>query len=162
MTPRNNKRPTTGAPGVKLLISVSAMAAALGGWAMLSHKEPQVLADAPVPTQAATATAQPTSAPAYLDYSFEAIPTLEPVATLILPTDAPTALPGSKPVVIYITPTPAAAQVVQAPSLRVVDAPPPPPPSQPQSQSDQGSQSQPSNNSAPPPAPVTNTQSSQG
>jgi hypothetical protein len=158
MTPRNNKRPTTGAPGVKLLISVSAMAAALGGWALLSHKEPQALANEPAPTNTATATTQPTSAPAYLDFNFAPIPTLEPVTTIVLPTEGPTL--ASKPVVIYITPTPAAAPVVQAPGLRVVDAPPPPPPAQPQSQPAQDSQPQASNNSAPPP--VTNTQSSQG
>lgn len=139
------------------------MAAALGGWALLSHKEPQALANSPASTEAASTLPQPTATPGYLDYSFAPIPTLEPAATIILPTDAPTAVPGSKPVVIYITPTPSAQQpAVQAPGLRVVDAPPPPPASQPQSQPAQDSQPQASNNSAPPPPPVTNTQSSQG
>jgi len=158
MTPRNNKRPTTGAPGVKMLISVSAMAAALGGWAMLSHKEPSALANAPAPTGAAPATAEPTATPGYLDYSFAPIPTLEPAVVINLPTQAPTS--DGKPVVIYVTATSAAPAAVQAPSLRVVDAPPPPPPSQPQAQSNNQSGS--SNNSAPPPPPVTNTSSSQG
>ena len=154
MTPRNNRRPVTGAPGVKFLISVSAMAAALGGWALLSHKEPPALANEPA---SASPAAPATTTSAYLDYSFDPIPTLEPVATIVLPTAAPTQ--ASQPVVIYVTPTAGAAQpAVQAPALRVVDAPPPPP----QAQPGQQQQSQPSNDTAPAPPPVTNTQSSQG
>ena len=51
---KSAKKPNTSAPGVKLLITTVSLAATLGGWAVISAKEPKpAAAPAPVPAQAA-------------------------------------------------------------------------------------------------------------
>jgi hypothetical protein len=49
---KSSKRPATSAPGVKTLITAASLAATLGGWALISAKEPQP-ATALVPVQVA-------------------------------------------------------------------------------------------------------------
>ena len=51
-TGKPSKKSATHAPGVKLLITAASLAATLGGWAVISAKEPKPTA-APVPAQAA-------------------------------------------------------------------------------------------------------------
>lgn len=46
------KKPNTSAPGVKILITAASLAATLGGWAVISAKEPKPTAP-PAPMQAA-------------------------------------------------------------------------------------------------------------
>jgi hypothetical protein len=40
-TSKPSKKPAAGAPGVKLLITAASLAATLGGWAVISVKEPK-------------------------------------------------------------------------------------------------------------------------
>lgn len=149
MTVKPQKKPSA-APGAKLLISVSAIAASLGGWAALAYRQ-QVQ---PLATPAAQPTPQsdysPGAArPAYLNVEFSTIPTLIPVPTL--PRPSLTAQP-TQPAVVYTAPVATAMPVDPTAGLRVVNAPPP-------AQNNGGQQAQ-SGGSGSAPAPVTTTQSS--
>jgi hypothetical protein len=66
------KKPNTSAPGVKMLITAASLAATLGGWAVISAKEPKPAA-APVPAH--------TAAPA-VTIKLAPLPTLVPAITL--------------------------------------------------------------------------------
>ncbi len=91
MTAKRHPTSTTGAPGVKALITVASLAGVLAGWAFLSAPPPTV-APSEASAGAATHTAPP---PAWL-LSDPQIPTLPPVATVqSLPTTATSPLVAS-------------------------------------------------------------------
>jgi hypothetical protein len=99
------KKPNSGAPGVKLLITAASLAATLGGWAVISSQEAKP-APAPAPEQAVAPVVTIKLAP---------LPTLVPPATL-------------QPRLVTVNqPRPAAAAPQPAPSngivLRDVSAP---------------------------------------
>ncbi len=122
---------STGAPGVKMLITAASLAATLGGWALLSTDQARPAAQSSAPLPAVPQVEAPT-----ISIKLAPLPTLVPLA------------PQSRLVTVNhsVAPAPAPAAQPAAPAalaLRVVSAPP---------------QQQRSGPSAP--APVVNTHSS--
>lgn len=110
--------PKRSAPGAKLLITTTALAATLGGWAALARQQPDVPAAPPSVAQ------QVASAP-QRQIELAPIPTLVPLA------GAPEIALGQAPTirqpaqtVADAPPAPAAAAPAAAPALRAVSAPP--------------------------------------
>lgn len=128
---RSPRRPPSGAPGTKMLITVGALAATLGGWSVLGLKPARV---AEVASPPASVIATPAQSPPDAMLSLPPLPTLVP---------APASLASNRPVVQVPASGSTMGQpagVQPAPALRVVSAPPA---------------------VAPPPAPVAITRSSQ-
>ena len=139
MPPIKSSQKTTGAPGVKLLITAASLAAALGGWALLSADEVQPTVQPQA--SASNTTSQQAATPA-LKVKLAPLPTLVPL------------VPQSRVVTINnsVAPASAARPATQPaapaqPALRVVNAPP-----------QQQAAGRSTSSSAP--APVTSTRSS--
>jgi hypothetical protein len=154
MSVKPSKKAGSAAPGAKLLISVSAIAASLGGWAALAYKDqalvPSTVAASQPQVQVATEQPRPV---AYLSVEFSTIPTLVPAPTLPKPDPTKKA---TKVAVIYVVPAATPQPLDPTGGLRVVNAPPPPP------QNNGGGGQAQNNQSSNSPAPVTTTKSSQG
>jgi|WetSurMetagenome_2_1015567.scaffolds.fasta_scaffold36258_4 hypothetical protein len=108
-TSKPAKKSATSAPGVKLLITAASLAATLGGWAIISAKEPKPTA-APMPEQVAAAAVTIKLAP---------LPTLVPPIT---PQPRPqlVTIGQPRPAAVAAAPQPAAATELV---LRDVSAP---------------------------------------
>ena len=130
------KRPSAGVPGAKLLITTTALAAALGGWATFAQQEP----DPPTAPDASPSEAQiSVELPQQRRLQFAPIPTLVPLASpqAVAIARAPTIHIASEPAA-QSQPAPAAPAApvapvavapvapVAAPPLRAVSAPPAP------------------------------------
>ena len=101
--PRSAKRPPTGVPGVKMLITAGALAATMLGWAMLTAKDRVAAMTPPV---VASVSAPP---PAFaLD--------LPPIPTLVPPVQP-------APVIANPQPQPSVGLAQSAPPLRSVSMP---------------------------------------
>lgn len=134
------KRAAAGAPGAKLLITATAVAATLGGWLTLSALEPAPADSAPTATDTTLVIAEAPAQPP-LRLNWGPIPTLVPppppqpdlaigpAPAIAIPATRPTAPKPAVPIVVA-QPAPAApAPVVvaqPAPALRAVSAPPKP------------------------------------
>jgi hypothetical protein len=69
---KSAKKPNSGAPGVKMLITAASLTATLGGWAFISAKEPQPVMPPAVSTAAAAAPV--------ISIKLAPLPTLVPLA----------------------------------------------------------------------------------
>lgn len=109
-TPAARQRPATGAPGVKLLITVGTIAGTVAGWTMFTEQE-----------KAATLPAQ-ASAPADTSAAVQALAAgLSPIPTLV----PEPSLSGAASVNVQPANGLTSAPVVQqAPALRVISQPP--------------------------------------
>lgn len=124
------RRAATSAPGVKLLITTTALAATLGGWVGLARQMPaEPLAALQLPSPTERPIAERPSQPRQLQ--------LAPIPTLAAPPPPPPELAIAKPPVLNLHAAPAAAAAPAAPApvaapaappLRVVSPPPAPAP----------------------------------
>jgi hypothetical protein len=71
-----NKKPTTGVPGVKMLITAASLAATVGGWALISAKE--TTAVQPVQQSAAAQPVAPQVVAPVFSIKLAPLPTLVP------------------------------------------------------------------------------------
>ena len=113
----SNKRPATGVPGVKMLITAASVAATVGGWALLSAKEVT-----PVTQPQSASVVAPQKQLVIHTIDLGTMPTLvpPPAQSTIVTVRQPAA--SSRSQALAPTPVPAAPAL---PALRVVSAPAP-------------------------------------
>ncbi|MBK9942176.1 MAG: hypothetical protein U0Z44_17065 [Kouleothrix sp.] len=103
------RRAATSAPGVKLLITTTALAATLGGWVGLARQMPaEPLAALQLPSPTERPIAERPSQPRQLQ--------LAPIPTLAAPPPPPPELAIAKPPVLNLHAAPAAAAAPAAPA----------------------------------------------
>ncbi len=123
MTRSKPSRHSAGAPGAKLLITTTAFAATLGGWAALARQQPEPIAEPLAQAEPATAVV---SAP---PVQFAPIPTIVPLAqprevavarppSINVPTQ-----PAANPQTVPAVPVQAAQPVAASQPLRSVNVP---------------------------------------
>ena len=111
----SNKRPATGVPGVKMLITAASVAATVGGWALLSAK-----ATVPVTQSQSASVVAPQKPLVIRTIDLAPMPTLvpPPAQSAIIPAWQPGASSDTRQAA---APAPAPAPVAPAlPALRVV------------------------------------------
>lgn len=108
--PQSVKRPGSGVPGAKMLITAVSVAATLGGWALITANDAKPVAQ--VTTVSQSARSQSASALV-----------LPPLPTLVPP---PAGVMNTLPRQPSAPDASAGTNQAAAPVLRVVDAPPPP------------------------------------
>ena len=117
----SNKRPATGVPGVKMLITAASVAATVGGWALLSAK-----ATIPVTQPQSASVVAPQKPLVIRTIELGTMPTLvpPPAQSAIIPAWQPAATANTRQAVAP-APAPAAPAAPALPALRVVSAPSP-------------------------------------
>jgi hypothetical protein len=140
--PRHTGRRASGAPGVKALITAASLAATLGGWAALTHTQPEAADNASLPPPSPLAALRPAT-----DIALGPLPTVVPLppppklaidrspalSAALLSAQAPAlARPAAQQQPVPQAPAAAVAQpadaqpALAAPPLRAVSAPPKP------------------------------------
>ena len=116
--PKSPKRHLTGVPGVKMLITATALAATLGGWAALTNVNAQKVVA--VNLSPAVASPPPRQLPAF---ELPPLPTVVPPRNIVIPDLSPasSAPTGQQPPVLREVSAP---PVAAAPSSPSVQAPP--------------------------------------